>query len=95
MVIIKDLKPNTSFEELVLKIVNEQPTREIRNGLHLTEFIGEDASGQIKLNLWNNMAWVVKEGMTIRLINGWTKTFNDELQVSTGQKGRIEILKNA
>jgi len=90
-----NIKPEMRRIDLDLKIVEiEEPrpyvSRAGREG-RVTTAIGEDDSGQIKISLWDNDIDRVKVGNTIRIRNGYARVFRDEIHVSAGMYGKLEV----
>lgn len=90
-----DIKPEMRRIDLDLKIVEiEEPrpyvSRAGREG-RVTTAIGEDDSGQIKISLWDNDIDRVKVGNTVRIRNGYARLFRDEIHVSAGMYGKLEV----
>lgn len=91
-----DVKPNMRKIDLELTIVEiEEPRPYLRrDGTQgrVTTAIGEDDSGRIKLSLWDSEIDRVKVGDRIRITNGYSRTFRDEVHVSAGLYGRLDVL---
>jgi len=90
-----NIKPEMRRIDLDLKIVEiEEPrpyvSRAGREG-RVTTAIGEDDSGQIKISLWDNDIDRVKVGNTVRIRNGYARLFRDEIHVSAGMYGKLEV----
>lgn len=90
-----DLKPEMRRIDLDLKIVEiEEPrpyvSRAGREG-RVTTAIGEDDSGRVKISLWDNDVDRVKVGNTVRIRNGYARLFRDEIHVSAGMYGKLEV----
>lgn len=90
-----DIKPGMRRIDLDLKIVElEEPrpylSRAGREG-KVTTAIGEDDSGRIKISLWNKDIDRVKVGSTVRIRNGYARLFRDEVHVSAGMYGKLEV----
>lgn len=83
--------------DLDLRIVEiEEPRPYIdRSGREgrVTTAIGEDDSGRIKISLWDKDIERVKVGSRIRIRNGYSRLFRDEVYVSAGMYGRLEVLE--
>lgn len=93
----KDVRPAMRNINLDLKIVEiEEPRSYVgksgREGLVATA-IGEDDSGRIKISLWDKDIDRVKVGDVIRIRNGYSRLFRDEIYVSAGIYGKLEVLK--
>ncbi len=90
-----DVKPEMRRIDLDLKIVEiEEPrpyvSRAGREG-RVTTAIGEDDSGRVKISLWDNDVDRVKVGNTVRIRNGYARLFRDEIHVSAGMYGKLEV----
>ena len=91
-----DVKPGMQRMELELTIVEmEEPRtytkRDGREG-RVTSAIGEDDSGRVKVSLWDADVDRVKVGNKIKITNGYSRSFRDEVQVSAGLYGKLEVL---
>ena len=53
----------------------------------------KDASGQIKLTLWNDEIDQVNVGDKVKITNGYVNEFQGEMQLTAGRFGKLEILK--
>jgi replication factor A1 len=90
---VSELKNKTPVEEITLKITAKEEPRDVSGGsFRACSFIGEDETGQVAVTLWNEDIDKVKEGDTIKITKGWAKIFNNNLQVSTGRLGKLEVL---
>ena len=90
-----DVKPGMRRIDLDLKIVEIEEARPYlsrtgREG-NVTTAIGEDDSGRIKISLWNDDIGRVKVGSTVRIRNGYARLFRDEVHVSAGMYGKLEV----
>ena len=92
---IKDLKPNTGNVDLVLEVVDKEEPRTFekfgKSG-SVCNLKVKDATGEVKMTLWNEDIESVNVGDKIHLQNGWCSEFRDELQISSGKFGKVEIL---
>lgn len=52
----------------------------------------KDASGSIKLTLWNEQVDLVTIGNKIKVINGYVTEFKGDKQLSTGKFGTLEVV---
>ena len=92
---INELKSNSNFDEIVLKVVEKKEPRKVmtRYGgtARVCDVVGEDEEGnKIQITLWNDEIDMVEENEKIRIKDGWVKEWNGDLQISTGRKGKIE-----
>ncbi len=92
---IKDLKPNTGKVDLVVQVVEVEKPRSFEKFGKKSKVCNaklKDGSGEVKMTLWNEEVELIKPGDKIHLQNGWCSQYKDELQVSCGKFGKIEIL---
>lgn len=92
----RDVRPAMRNVDLELKIVEvEEPrsyvSRAGREG-RVTTAVGEDDSGRIKISLWDKDIDLVKVGNLIRIRNGYSRLFRDEVYVSAGMYGKLEVV---
>ena len=95
---IKDLKPNAGNVDLVLEVVDKEEPRTFekfgKSGSVCNVKV-KDETGTVKMTLWNEDIESVKTGDKIHLQNGWCSEFKEELQVSSGKFGKIEVLESS
>ena len=93
---IKDLQPNTGNVDLVLEVVSKEEPRTFekfgKSG-SVCNLKVKDATGEVKMTLWNEDIEKVKVGDKIHIENGWCSEFRDELQISSGKFGKIEVVE--
>jgi len=91
-----DVKPDMRRIDLELTIVEiEEPrsyTRRDGKEGKVTTAVGEDDSGRIKVSLWDADIDRVKQGNRIKITNGYSRSFRDEVHVSSGIYGKLEVL---
>jgi len=95
---VSELKPNSNVDEIILKIIEKREVRKVMKrfggSARVCDLIGEDKDGdKIQVTLWNEEIEMVEENETIKIIDGWVKEWNNQLQISTGRKGRIEKIE--
>jgi len=92
-----EMKQDMRKIDLDLKIVEiEEPrTYTSRTGKEgrVTTAIGEDDSGRIKITLWDKDIDRVKVGNQIRIRNGYSRLFRNEVYVSAGVYGKLEVVE--
>ena len=54
----------------------------------------KDDSGEIKLTLWNEHIDMVKPGSKVRITNGYTKSFRQEVTLNVGKYGKLDVLES-
>jgi replication factor A1 len=82
--------------DLELKVLEvEEPRtylrRDGREGRVATA-VAEDDTGKIKISLWDAEIDRVKAGDRIKITNGYARLFRNEVHVSAGIYGRLEVL---
>ncbi|MCD6247961.1 MAG: DNA-binding protein [Hadesarchaea archaeon] len=93
----KEVRPAMRNIDLELRIVEKSEprtyiSRQGREGRVATA-VGEDDSGQIKVSLWDDDIDRVNVGDLIRIQNGYSRLFRDEVHVSAGMYGKLEVIK--
>lgn len=92
---ISDLKPNQAVDSITIEIVDKGQEKEFTNfrgKVRVTNAKVKDETGQCTLTLWNDEIDKYSSGQKVRITNGWCKEYHNELQISSGKYGRIEIL---
>ncbi|MFN4133035.1 MAG: DNA-binding protein [Candidatus Hadarchaeales archaeon] len=54
--------------------------------------VGEDETGRIKISLWDGEIDRVSVGSRIKISNGYAKIFRDEVHISAGMYGKLEVI---
>lgn len=92
-----DIKPGMRSVDLELTVVEKTDTHSFVNKKggsgRVATAICEDDSGRIKVSLWNEDIDLVKEGDRIRIKNGYSRLFKDEVHVSAGKYGELEVIE--
>ncbi|MBI2141830.1 hypothetical protein HYU16_05430 [Candidatus Woesearchaeota archaeon] len=95
---IKELTPRMGNVELVAEIADIGEVREFnkfgKSGRVATARL-KDETGEIELSLWNEQIDQFGKGDTIKVVNGYVKEYQGEMQLTTGMKGSIELVKKA
>lgn len=92
---IKELKDKQSDITITGTLTDKSPIREFsKMGDPGRVCIGtiEDESGKIALVLWNDEIDAAETGDKIKITGGYVKTYNGELQLTTGRSGKISKL---
>ena len=94
---VTDVRPNRVVEDLELTIVEKEEPRDVVTKYgkesRVCVAVAEDGEGnRVNLSLWDGEIDLVRVGMRVRITNGWARTFNQELQVSAGLHGELEIV---
>ena len=53
-----------------------------------------DATGSIKLSLWDDQIDAVRQGAKVRVTNGYTNSFRGEVRLNVGRYGKLEVLES-
>jgi replication factor A1 len=91
---VKDLKPNSAIDSLEVEVVSVDGPREFtsfRGSGKVANAKVKDATGEVRLTLWNEEINLISQGAKIRIENGWTKEYKGELQIGAGKFGKIVV----
>ena len=95
---IKDLQIRQGNVEITVDVVDVSPPREFqkfgKTGKVASATV-KDATGQVKLSLWNEQVDQVKPGQKIKITNGYVSEWQGEPQLTTGRMGKLEIVGEA
>lgn len=86
---VSSLVENSKVVNLVGTIESLEEVKELSSGLKVQDGVLSDATGQVKLSLFEPNSGIFKVGDKV-IINGWVKKYQEELQVSTGKFGTIK-----
>ena len=95
----KDLKDRSKIDEIVLTVVEKSEPREFQSKWsgasgRVCDAVGQDEEGDsVNLTLWNEDIEKVDVNAKIKITNGWVSSYKNQLQVSTGKYGKLEILE--
>lgn len=86
-----DIKTKGPVDEITVKIIAKDETREVRGGsLKVCECTCEDSSGKIVVSFWNDDIARFEVGDTIKITKGWANEYQGKITVSSGKFGKIE-----
>ncbi len=92
-----DIRPDMRRIDVELKVVEVEESRTYirRDGREgrVTTAIAEDDTGKIKISLWDADIDRVKVGDKIKITNGYARLFRNEVHVSAGIYGKLEVLE--
>ncbi len=95
---IKELTLRAGNVELVAEVVEVGEVREFnkfgKSGRVATARL-KDETGEIELSLWNEQIDQIGKGDTVKVANGYVKEYQGEMQLTTGMRGSIEVVKKA
>ncbi len=95
----KDLKDRSKVDEIVLTVTEKGEPREFQSKWsgasgRVCDAVGKDEEGEdVNLTLWNEDIDKVEVNSKIKITNGWTSSYKNQLQVSTGKYGKLEIVE--
>ncbi len=94
---IAELRDGLRRVDVEGQVVETSEPREVRSKFtgetyRVAEATISDDSGTIKLVLWNEQIGQVKVNDTIKIENGYTKSFRGEVQLNVGKYGKLTIL---
>ena len=95
---IKDLTAGMSNVKLEAHIADIGPVREFnkfgKSGKVASATLQDD-TGKIALSLWNEQIGQFGVGDSVQIQGGYIKEWQGELQLTTGMRGSIEVVKKA
>ena len=92
---VSELKANKQVERLELVVLRRYPRRLVDSSNFtgsLAAACGRDETGIVGIVLWGEQVKQVKTGDIIRIENGWCRSRNGELVVSTGRTGSLLVI---
>ena len=92
---VSELKANKQVERLELVVLRRYPRRLVDSSNFtgsLAAACGRDETGIVGIVLWGEQVKQVKTGDIIRIENGWCRSRNGELIVSTGRTGSLLVI---
>ncbi|NIR87775.1 DNA-binding protein [Candidatus Bathyarchaeota archaeon] len=93
---IKDLRDGMRRVDVVAKVVDKSETREVRSRYRnetyrVADAVISDETGKVKLVLWNKQIDQVNLDDTVRIENGYIKSFRGEIQLNVGRYGTLTV----
>lgn len=94
---VKELRDGMRKVDVVGKILELSEPREVQSRYSgetykVAEATMGDETGTIRLVLWNEQIEQVKANDTVKIENGYTKSFRGEVQLNVGRYGRLTVL---
>lgn len=95
----KDLKDKSKVDEIVLTVVEKNEPREFQSKWsgasgRVCDAVARDEEGDnVNLTLWNDDIERVQVDSKIKITNGWVSSYKNQLQVSTGKYGKLDIIE--
>ena len=94
---IKELKDGMRGIDIEAKVTEVSEPREVQSKFSGQSFRVADATisddtGSIKLTLWNEQIEQVKANNTVKIQNGYVRSFRGENQLNVGKYGKLTVL---
>jgi len=82
--------------DVVANVIEKSETREVRSResnetYRVADTMISDGTGTIKLVLWNKQIDQVNVDDTVRIENGYIKSFRGEIQLNVGRYGTLTV----
>ncbi|HIG03474.1 MAG TPA: hypothetical protein EYQ53_03720 [Candidatus Poseidoniales archaeon] len=93
---VKDLVVDSPVNGLELFVVRRYPRRQIVSESYtgpIAAAAGRDETGIVGLVLWGEDVDKISPGDVIRVQNGWCRSRNGQLVVSSGRYGRLLLIE--
>lgn len=95
--LVKDLKPKTGFDEMVVEVVTIGEPRAFATangqGTVCNAAVKDENGDEVSLTLWNEDYKKIHDGDKVKITGGWVSEYKGRLQISAGRKGSIEVVK--
>lgn len=95
---VKEIKGNMESVDVLVRIIQVLPTRTVRTKRgeekKIQELIAGDETGRIKVVLWENFG-NFKQNDVIKIENGWTTVFKDQIELNAGKRSRVIIASDS
>jgi replication factor A1 len=93
---INELKDGMRRVSVVAKVIEKSEPREVRSRYRdetyrVADAIISDETGKIKLTLWNQQIEQVNIDDTVKIENGYIRSFRGEIQLNVGKYGTLTI----
>ncbi len=94
---ISELRDGLRRVDVEGKVLDISDPREVRSRytgetFRVAEAMIEDDTGTIKLVLWNEQIDKVNVNDTVKIENGYIKSFRGEIQLNVGRYGKLTVL---
>jgi len=93
---IGDLRDGMRNVNIVAKVLEISEPREVQSRyggqtFRVATATISDETGRINLSLWNEQIDQVSVNDTVRIENGYTKSFRGEVQLNVGRYGKLSV----
>jgi len=82
--------------DVVAKVIQKSDPREVHSRYgdetyRVADVIIKDETGTIKLSLWNEQIDEVSIDDTVKIENGYIRSFRGEIQLNVGRYGKLSV----
>jgi replication factor A1 len=93
---ISELRDGMRNVSVVAKVIEKSEPREVRSRYRdetyrVADAMVSDETGKVKLTLWNQQIEQVNIDDTVKIENGYIKSFRGEIQLNVGKFGTLTI----
>ena len=93
---ISELRDGMRRVSVVAKVIEKSEPREVRSRYRdetyrVADAMISDETGKIKLTLWNQQIEQVNIDDTVKIENGYIRSFRGEIQLNVGKYGTLTI----
>ena len=95
---IDELRVGAGSVNIEADVIEMSPIREFNKYgrmLKVANAVLQDATGTVKLSLWNDDAEKVQKGDRIKITNGYVNEYQGEKQLTPGKFGKLEVTGKA
>jgi len=83
--------------DVVAKVIQKSDPREVHSRYgdetyRVADVIIKDETGTIKLSLWNEQIDEVSIDDTVKIENGYIRSFRGEIQLNVGRYGKLSVM---
>lgn len=93
---VADLADRSEVDEIELEIVDKEEPREFdsqSSSGRVCNAVGRDDDGDtVTVTLWNEEIDEVDVGQRVRIVDGWSKRYEGEMELSSGRYGELEVV---
>ena len=83
------------IEADVMEVGETRTLEKYGKTLRVSNAIIKDDSGTCKLTLWNDEIGKIKKGDRVRITKGYARQFREEIQLTAGKFGKMEVIGKA
>ncbi|MFC1755422.1 OB-fold nucleic acid binding domain-containing protein [Thermoproteota archaeon] len=94
---IKELEPRQGDVDIQVEVVSVEQPREFQKfgkPGRVANAVIKDATGEMKLTLWNEQIDQVKSGDKIHIQKGYVNEWQGEKQLTTGKFGTLDVVES-